>query len=385
MHLIEHYALSCGAKISKPITPTSYIPVPFVDYIVVSREAEVESKKYDHYQDVLDHISPILEERGIKVIQTGKQGDRPLKGAAHYLGITKKHENYLIQNALLVLSNDFYSSHAASAFNKKLVTLFGPLYKDISKPFWGSSADQTLIESHRNGEKPSFSGEEKGYKRINLIHPETIASSVLDLLDIPHPLGSLETLYVGQYYTTPAIEIIPDFDPPPSLYQGAALNLRLDLHFDPEIMSKWAFNRKLNIVTDRKIERKYLDIIRPHVAQVMIKVSAETDLNTVKETQEGGYQTYLFTEDKENISDIRLKLIDWDVNLNETKTKKDLDKSEEICDNTCFKSSKTMTSKNKHYSSSASWKAGVEKHEDERIIDSPEFWEELDYFRIYNK
>ena len=135
MHLIEHYALSCGAKISKPITPTSYIPVPFVDYIVVSREAEVESKKYDHYQDVLDHISPILEERGIKVIQTGKQGDRPLKGAAHYLGITKKHENYLIQNALLVLSNDFYSSHAASAFNKKLVTLSAHSIKIYQSPF----------------------------------------------------------------------------------------------------------------------------------------------------------------------------------------------------------------------------------------------------------
>ena len=113
-------------------------------------------KKYDHYQDVLDHISPILEERGIKVIQTGKQGDRPLKGAAHYLGITKKHENYLIQNALLVLSNDFYSSHAASAFNKKLVTLFGPLYKDISKPFWGSSADQTPYRKSQEWGKALF-------------------------------------------------------------------------------------------------------------------------------------------------------------------------------------------------------------------------------------
>jgi|TARA_R110000824_G_scaffold68589_1_gene177242 hypothetical protein len=385
MHLLEHYALSCGAQISKPSTPTSYIPIPFTEYIVVSLEAEVESKKYDYYQDVISHITPLLKEAGIKIIQIGKKEDQKLKGVFQYLGTTKKHQNYLIQNSRLVLSNDFYSAHMAGILNKKLVTLFGPLYKDISKPFWGDASNQTLIESHRNGEKPSFSGQEKGYKRINLIFPEEIARAVLDLLQIPHPLENINTLYLGKHYTTPVIEAIPDFDPPPSLYQASSINLRLDLHFDPEIMSKWAFNRKLNIITDQKIERKYLDIIRPHVAQVMYKVSEKTEESGIREMQEGGYKLYLYTEDEENISDIRLKLIEWEVNLHKIKTKKELDKYSDICDNTCFKSSKIMTSKNKNYSSSASWKAGIEKHENEEAIDSPEFWKELDYLRIYNK
>ena len=150
-------------------------------------------------------------------------------------------------------------------------------------------------------------------------------------------------------------------------------------------MTKWAFNRKLNIITDRKIERKYLDIIRPHVAQVMFKVSEETTPADIKELEEGGYKTYLAGTKTETINNIRLNLIDWDINLEENKTKKELDKVTEICDNTCFKSSKTMTSKNKHYSSLASWKAGVEQHQDEKLIDSPDFWKELDYFRIYNQ
>jgi len=266
-----------------------------------------------------------------------------------------------------------------------LVALFGPLYKNISKPLWGNSDNHRLLESHRNGEKASFVGEEKGYKRINLIYPEEVAKNALDLLKIPHTLDSLQTLHIGEYFRTPVVEAIPDFEPSADQYKGAVINLRLDLHFDTELMAKWAFNRKLNIVTDQSIERKYLDIIRPHVAQIMMKVSPETKIKDIQDLQAGGYNVFLHSATDEGLNDLRSDFIDWDIHLNTTTVKKDLDKHAKICDNTCFKSSKTMISKNKNYSSTASWKAGVEKHEDEEVIDCPEFWEETDYFRLYNK
>ena len=385
MHVVEQYALACGAQISPPIAPISYLPIPFNRYIAVSSSAEVNSKKYDHYPEVMDLIHPFLKEQGIEIVQIGHKDDPPLKNAHQFLGTTKKHINYIVKGTELVLSNDFYTSHIASIFDKKLVTLFSPLYKETSKPFWGAPENQFLIESHRNGEKPSFVGDEKDYKRINLIHPEVIAKGLLNLLNIPHDLDSIETLHMGQYFSTPIIEVVPDCDPDPNLYNAAAINIRLDLNFDPELMTRWAFNRKLNIITDQKIDRKYLDIIRPHVAQVMFKVSKDISADDIRELQEGGYQTYLCSKEGTNITDIRLNLIDWDINLEKEKEKKDLDNASKICDNTYFKSSKTMTSKNKHYSSLASYKAGVEKHENEKIIDSPEFWSELDYLRIYNK
>ena len=169
MHVVEQYALACGARISTPKAPISYLPIPFEKYIVISTSAEVNSKKYDYYQEVLNLISPNLKEQNIEIIQMGAKEDEPLAKAHNFLGTTKKHINYAVKNSQLVLSNDFYSSHIASIFNKNLVTLFGPLYKAISRPFWGADGNQILLESHRNGEKPSFMGDEKDYKRINQI------------------------------------------------------------------------------------------------------------------------------------------------------------------------------------------------------------------------
>ena len=42
-------------------------------------------------------------------------------------------------------------------------------------------------------------------------------------------------------------------------------------------------------------------------------------------------------------------------------------------------------SDNKKYSSKAAWKAGIEKSEGpEPILDTDDFWEEIDYLNIYN-
>ena len=65
--------------------------------------------------------------------------------------------------------------------------------------------------------------------------------------------------------------------------------------------------------------------------------------------------------------------------------KKDLDITEDICDNTFYHSKKTLISKNKKYNSKAAWKLNIEQtSEDQKIIDNDDFWEELQHMNIYN-
>ena len=68
--------------------------------------------------------------------------------------------------------------------------------------------------------------------------------------------------------------------------------------------------------------------------------------------------------------------------------KKDLDNAEKICDNTHYKSSKTIISNNQLYPSRAAMLKNIPKKNDEQeaqIIDSPEFWEDINFFYIFNK
>ena len=44
-----------------------------------------------------------------------------------------------------------------------------------------------------------------------------------------------------------------------------------------------------------------------------------------------------------------------------------------------------LVSEGKNYSSKAAWKAGVEQtNEPQKLIDSEEFWEEIEHLNIYN-
>ena len=85
-----------------------------------------------------------------------------------------------------------------------------------------------------------------------------------------------------------------------------------------------------------------------------------------------------------DLGSLRLKFFDWHVEEEIKKTKKDLDKSIEICDTTRYKSSRILFSRGERYSSKAAYDKKIKSHEDQLIIDNPVFWEECDNFKLYN-
>ena len=198
MHLIEQYALSCGVKIDKPHIEPLFFPVSHDKYVTLHASSGMAAKNYDYFPDVVSLILPYLEKHNIKIMQIGGREDPSLSGCIHYHGTTSIRQTaYLIQNSLLHFGNDSFSTHVASGFDKKIVCLYSVLYKECCGPYWGNKDNQILIESDRNGLKPSFSDKESP-KMVNLINPETIACSVLDLLNIDHDLHKIKTLHTGK-------------------------------------------------------------------------------------------------------------------------------------------------------------------------------------------
>ena len=385
MHLIEQYALACGVKIDKPHIETGFYPVPVEKYITLHASSGMHAKNYDYYNDVVELLIPYLNKEKIYIIQIGQSEDQKINNCIHYTGTTNlKQVSYLIQNSVLHMGNDSFSAHVASGFNKKIVSLYSVLYKECCGPYWGDTENHVLLEPNTPNRKPSFSDKENP-KAVNKIKPEDIARGVLDLLGIPHNLGGLDTIHIGLQYHLPSIAVIPNHVMPDNFMPGRPINILANEFLDEKNIIQWSRGRKINIFTDKPISPQCLRAIRPSINQINFEASMDTDENYLANLSKSGIPTQVFCKHKDIVSDVRLKLFDWNVDLIEKKTKKDLDNSEKICDNTKYKNSRIILSGGKTYNSKASWQRGIEATGEEKIIDCPEFWEEIDTLKVYNE
>lgn len=383
MHLIEQYALSCGVKIDKPHIETCFFPIAEDKYITLHASSGMQSKNYDYYNDVIDIIQPYLKSHDIKIIQIGGKEDKAIHGCEHFHGKTNiKQSAYIIENSLLHFGNDSFSTHVASGFNKKIVCLYSILYKECCGPYWGDKSNQTLIESHRNGLKASF-GNQESPKTINLIKPEEIAFAILTLLDIKNEVKSIETIHLGDNYHVPALSVVPNHIMPKSFFQGQPVNIWGHECFDEQNIAKWAYDRKCNIFLDQPMSIKYLNVIRNNINRINYYTSEDTKEEYLRLLEQGGVKFNLLCKDEDKINDLRLKFFDWPITLLKDKTKKDLDTVDKLCDNSRYQNSMKIASEGQIYNSKAAWRHEIEGDHN-KVIDCPEFWEELDTLKIYN-
>jgi len=384
MHLIEQYALSCGVKIDTPHIEPLFFPVPHDKYITLHASSGMESKNYDYFEDVILMIEPYLRKMGIKIIQIGGKDDKGIPGCTNFHGKTSIRQTaYLIKNSLLHFGNDSFSTHIASGYNKKIVCLYSILYKECCGPYWGDKNNQILIESDRKKLKPSFSSKELP-KTVNLIKPEEIALGVLNLLKIKNDLDKIETIHTGVEYHKSSISVVPNHIMPSSFAEGQAVNIWGNECFDEENIVKWAYDRKCNIFLDKPMQIKYLNIIKDNINYINYYVSEEDNENYFRLLERSNIKFNLISKDKKNINNIRVKFFDWNILLQQPKTKKDLDKSEKLCDNSRYKCSMKIVSGGQIYNSKAAWKYDKPGNHNE-IIDCEEFWEDLNIIKIYNE
>lgn len=383
MHLIEQYALSCGVKIDKPHIETSFFPLSSSKYIVLHTNNKTQAKTYDYYNDVTELIYPYLSKKNIDIIQIGSIQDQEIVKCISLQGQTTTKQNaYIIKNSLLVLSTDSISTHIASAFNKKIVSLYSSMYKECCGPYWGNKKWQSLLEPDRSSNKPSFSDTEWP-KTINTILPETIACAVLDQLKIKHNLNNIETLHMGSSYHTGSLGVIPNHVMPKSFAPGQPANILGHEHFDEENITRWAQTRKVNVFLNQPMSINYLRAVKENIHQVNYFVGPEDKEEYFRSLNKIGLKTKLICEDENKIDDLRLKFFDWDVFLLKKKTKNDIDNHEKICNNTRYKSSQLISSNNQLYASKAAWRNDIHGKHDQ-IIDCDDFWAESNNLKIYN-
>ena len=72
MHILESYALQNALKIDRPLIFERFFPLAVEDYITLDTSAlGTGSLVYDHWQQVVDLIIPILQAKKISIIQLG--------------------------------------------------------------------------------------------------------------------------------------------------------------------------------------------------------------------------------------------------------------------------------------------------------------------------
>ena len=385
-HIAEEYAKSLGCKIGTPVLESHFFPTISDKYITFHTNGKkVPAKHYDYWGAVFLLIKERLKDAGIDIIQTGGPED-PLYPECDYsnLGCSFKQMAYVIKNSELHLGIDSLPMHIASLFNKKIVALFSNLYIENASPLWSSSDNHSLFSPDFSKTKPSFSLAEKE-KRINEIKPEDIACSVLDMLDISHDLSSYKTLRLGSHYPNTLLEVIPDFVPHPSYQPSSVVNLRCDYGLLEESLPSW-FSKQVNIMTSKKINISLVASFKENIAGLTLFLEdGEFSSDYLKTLNQLNIKFNLICRDKDKLSGLRLEFFDWTVEEYLQPTKKDIDFESEICHNTFYYSNKTLISKGKEYSSKAAWIKGVEKtSKDQEIIDTPEFWEEIEHLNIYN-
>jgi len=372
MHILEQYAVNCGAKIDKPYIFKEYIAIPFEKYIVLHAGSGMESKNYDYYDDVVSFLKPYLDKQQIHVVQIGGEKERRIKNCHHLLGTTKKQLAYIVDNSLLYFGNDTMSLHFASYFQKKIVCTSTVLYEECFYPYWSNRKDYKIINSHRNGLKPSFSNQEFP-KTINLIKPEEITKEILNFLNIE--INNLpKSIFRGQRSTHPIIEVSPNQIINKDTFSNFLLNIRLDYFPEFKDLNPVLQNlqtRMASIVTSEPINLEILKPFKKQINSIVYDATKALDLNFVNALNNYAIKNVIiFKSNKDEKSEDLLKQKQLELinlpNLIETVKIDNFNFNEIDIQKAVFRTNKILIHNNKFFTSRA---AQIENQPSE-LVDS---------------
>lgn len=278
--------------------PTQFYPLPAVKYITIQNSSGMPAKDYDLWQDVINLIHPFLNVKmvNMKIVQLGSGEIRPLNNAINLLNKTTVSQSiYILKNSLLHAGNDSYMCHAAT--NIPVVALYGSTSVTAHSPYF-YHPKSVFIESHRNGNKPSYQQNES-VKTINYIKPETVARAILDILFHPPAptvlLLNHNTLFVGDLYNQNIIDVIPDQVINPQSLPPGAVNLRGDLFSNPQLIIENLKLRGYILHLSQNIDVNILKQLKQNIQVLLFEVTESTDIGWLKSVIKAGINLQLFT------------------------------------------------------------------------------------------
>ena len=386
MNLTEKMALDCGVKISQPYLDRYFLPIRNDNYIIIDTRCKNATGEYDYFNDVLELVKPYLKEADIDIFQIATDKNVKLACDKCFITINKKQENYLISKARLLISNENYSLHIASVFNIKSIGLYSLFNPNNTRPVWNTNS-QIILESHRDGNLPSYGRLNESPKTINFISPYVIAKNILDSLGISNDLERFELIHLGKSFNQKIVEIVPDFISDANFMKDRSINLRLDYvtNLNSSVFNYWVSNRKVNIITNKDININMVAPYRNNILLMTVMLSENISEKFLKHCKTIGLKLKIFCDDKDKLEEYRFKFLNWDVHQ-DFENEGALNKLINLSENSKFISSKILISKGKQFSCKANYFAN--KHLDNReesVILSKEFEQEIEFFKIYNE
>lgn len=389
MNIAELYSLTAAQKLDKIYTLEKFYPLPFEKYIIIQPWSK-PSKCYSYWQEVIDAIYPILEQENIKIVQVGGKDEKPLNNCYHTQGKTNWGQlQYLISKSQLVLCVDSISAHLAGHYNINLIDLISNNFKECVAPYFGDKNKQIILEPDRTAKNPSFALDEGPIKQIDEIKPEEIIGAINKLLNLTIPIP--ESVYFGNQYTNPLIEILPNLILNPELHKDKIIQIRCDYlpNFDYNYLIQNIARRKCVVIINSIIELEPLKQLRPNIAAIAYKMQKDGgagELEFIKKLKKLGVQFRLIKEysisnpmTEKEIADLKFIYLDIAPIQFIKLEKKDVQLQEKLK----YVSNRNIYSKEQVFLSEAALKLNLPSNSNTQIIDSQEFLDKLNWEAEY--
>jgi len=373
MHLLESLATSCGLKINKPFIYDKYYPLNFDKYIFLeTNDPKNPASNYDYWQEVVDGLLPILNEKNIKILQFCDENDLKLTNCYTIINKSRAQKSFLIKNSLLYIGSNIFSIQVASYFNKKIIGLYSNFYSSQYYPYWSDKKDIEIIEVFET-KKPSFINNEAP-KAVNNLKPDKITNLIFNKLDI-NSNSLYEYTYIGNNYINKTIETIPNIVVNPGVFGAPHIILRMDIEFNEEILEAQLKISKVLIVTNKEISEELIKKYKQNIVQVFYKIEEDNNPNFIKILKNYNINYILASYLKqEDINKIKINYMDFGLILKlYHKTKDEFKQKYKY-----YKSNKFILSNNKLYMSEAALDKNLPikdfNQNLQEIIDTEKFW-----------
>lgn len=382
-HLIKEYSKSFGVEPNKPVVNKHFFPIKTDNFIVIYNEQDIQSKNYNYYRLVIDLIRSSLMSRGIEVVVIGSDKNVARNADHFYCNLDFRKNCYILSKAKLFVSIDNALTQYASSEGVPVVNLYGNIYPSITSPYWGNKNQKENLEPEWD-KKPCLSlVDEK--ESIDTIKPEKVASSILKLLGFSNYKGIDFKTILQNKIKKEEIDIIPTEYVNLGFSADSVLNIRLDCcdNVDMNSFMSYCLNHKCNIICKNLVLQA--DVISRISDNLnCLTVIVDEPLDTIPQKylellKKKNIHLLILVKDKDLLDDLRLEYFDENVEFYNPA----IEKPEQVSLNHKFLSFKSVIEGSKVYKSIAHWKKGLDSSNN--ILDNTTYWEELDYFYIYEQ
>lgn len=371
MHIIEALSTSCGLKISEPYIYEKYCGLNSDKYILIeTNNIKNPAQDYDYWQDAINLVLEDLNKNNIKIIQICGEKDQRLLNSYTIVNLNYNQKAFLIRNSLLYIGSNTFGLNVASYFGKKIIALYGNTLPSQNQPYWSRKEDVEILKGFES--KPSF-GVNETSKDINNITPDSIASSILKLLNIKNTI-KFKYIKIFNHYINKTIQVIPNMILNPNSLGVNTTIVRMDLEFNEKILEEHLKICKCIIVSNKSISEDLFLKYKNNILQFIYVVEKDNKPEFIKFVKSCNINLVLTSYlEQSEIDAIKINYMDLGLILN---VKNDI-KFEKIKPK-YYKSNSFILSNNKLYMSEAAVLNNLPIKDFDKniqeIIDTDIFW-----------